>query len=1340
MTAGSARKRHREPLAVRSDSELSWNRPHNGDPSQPDWMTLQAGMGNAALGQALTGPGAVRQGEEAPPIRRDMGNAPNLPANTAEKSATSLNPAQPSPADRQAATAPQPATEVQTKERVGEINGTIPPALVPSDSVGTTPPEPQKEAIPKEPTHTRAVKPEKTGQPQQPIAAKPEKHPAETQASLPRSADLETKAPPSPPAVQPEQAAGETLSEGGGVPQAPDAPSPDGKAVPNAKPGQQKEDGDKDLPRAARQPKSARDSRGKAPTPAQPKERISFSGNLPQLIEQLRQVSPIRAPFVFDRFAGAYNKRVRAVRDTYAANPPSAIVRPFSKPKGKRGQGKGDGEPAKAKNPQAAMDQTAPPKPDIALNDHSGQPAHVDGAAQSAAVDRLDTENEGGFFARIRNLILRFFHAIPLSDPGVQTNPGEAPTLTLSGKADPAQIEGFRETGRKNVQTGLEGAEKARAADFGENDLIPDADPETFTANMPNNPAKNAPCNHSDVRQLNFDPQAATELDARVRAQQDPLFLAQKEKVVQGANQRDRTIEAARSKADQTVLQHHLKAYGDQSSINESTIGEVQKQQDAWGEENLRVFSDYQTDSGKQATEAESAITTKVHQENLAIRTKHTATKARADRERARVNGEAARIRNTKRKESKSWFSRGVRWVKRKAKAAFDWVAKKVRKLFRELRARIRRWFAEFKQWAIRQIERGRKWVINKLEGVRKAFHSLADRYLSRFPTVCRLFKKGIDTVVDGGKKAVNATADVLKKGVSLVIDTTATIFDKALALGEAVFFEVFDFTCAMVMTGFNIVLVLVDRDLDAVIELIRGLPETKLMGPLWPLVKYGLIGFLERLRDKPADEKKRISDKILKVALSPSYYGGYFLGVLKGFVWDGLLGLVRLALQVISFVPKAVKGIYNFFKRMLSDRESISRIIGALDQANQALQQFLARPDALEQIVSFLTRSPVLLFRLVQKALEMAPQLAHKAGAATADALFKFVLGKSAYDIGLAVGSVVGQIIFEVLATIFSGGGYLAAKAAGMVAKVVFKGVKLLFTALKRGAKLIFWGLRKLVGLVHAGFRIAKGMSPALRGFFSKLKGVFDEIVAWFAKGIRSVGGLIKRFVKKIREFAEHVFEGLGFKRYEVQVEGGWVILYGIRSKIMLARFRKDSSWEYLKNDTKLIKKLRHARATLRGKAKAALAAGKKSQGNKMRYGSAVRRSEEIGERAANRVIRTRFPTAKIAHHGSGSGTLDLVYKRSNGHFVIIEAKGGGSSLGSRKVAKGVRAQQGTVAYLRSVLKEMQKKPGQKKIADELLKALNERKLRYFLSETPITNGGKTTLTKLTEFLIPAK
>ena len=102
----------------------------------------------------------------------------------------------------------------------------------------------------------------------------------------------------------------------------------------------------------------------------------------------------------------------------------------------------------------------------------------------------------------------------------------------------------------------------------------------------------------------------------------------------------------------------------------------------------------------------------------------------------------------------------------------------------------------------------------------------------------------------------------------------------------------------------------------------------------------------------------------------------------------------------------------------------------------------------------------------------------------------------------------------------------------------------------------------------------------------------------------------------------------------------------------------------------------------------------------------------------------------------GNGKqGTFDMVYRDKDGNLVIVEAKGGNSQLGSRKLKYATdenntriegRAQQGTQEYMDDIIANYEAKLGKDNpFIAELKKARKDGNMKYVSVQQPLNKGG---------------
>ena len=122
---------------------------------------------------------------------------------------------------------------------------------------------------------------------------------------------------------------------------------------------------------------------------------------------------------------------------------------------------------------------------------------------------------------------------------------------------------------------------------------------------------------------------------------------------------------------------------------------------------------------------------------------------------------------------------------------------------------------------------------------------------------------------------------------------------------------------------------------------------------------------------------------------------------------------------------------------------------------------------------------------------------------------------------------------------------------------------------------------------------------------------------------------------------------------------------------------------------------------------------------------------SEQIGEAAAD--AHANAHGLQPRYTGSGAYTLDKVYEK-DGVFYVFEAKGGGSTLGGKRIdaineATGDFhiAEQGSREYLEKTIQDMANSRDLRKMemAEDLQNALDRGKVKYMVVQQKLTKTG---------------
>ncbi len=109
----------------------------------------------------------------------------------------------------------------------------------------------------------------------------------------------------------------------------------------------------------------------------------------------------------------------------------------------------------------------------------------------------------------------------------------------------------------------------------------------------------------------------------------------------------------------------------------------------------------------------------------------------------------------------------------------------------------------------------------------------------------------------------------------------------------------------------------IIDLLLDALIAFVQALPNFIMFGPLWPLLKSGVVGFMQGLRGKSPAEKIKVSNKVAKLisGASPEFLLGFVKGFLGG-IWDG----IKDPIELIWMLAKGLVWVIDYLGALATD------------------------------------------------------------------------------------------------------------------------------------------------------------------------------------------------------------------------------------------------------------------------------------------------------------------------------------------------------------------------------------------------------------------------------------
>src|SRR4029453_1005539 len=110
---------------------------------------------------------------------------------------------------------------------------------------------------------------------------------------------------------------------------------------------------------------------------------------------------------------------------------------------------------------------------------------------------------------------------------------------------------------------------------------------------------------------------------------------------------------------------------------------------------------------------------------------------------------------------------------------------------------------------------------------------------------------------------------------------------------------------------------------LRILIRFVQAIPDSPLLGLLWPFVRSGLLGFLRRMLSFPVERKVRVSNKMANIIRGGSF--DFAWGFLKGLaigVWEAIIAPFT-AIRDLFHLPELIRA----FLARLNIRELIAQV-----------------------------------------------------------------------------------------------------------------------------------------------------------------------------------------------------------------------------------------------------------------------------------------------------------------------------------------------------------------------------------------------------------------------------
>lgn len=285
-----------------------------------------------------------------------------------------------------------------------------------------------------------------------------------------------------------------------------------------------------------------------------------------------------------------------------------------------------------------------------------------------------------------------------------------------------------------------------------------------------------------------------------------------------------------------------------------------------------------------------------------------------------------------------------------------------------------------------------------------------------------------------------------------------------------------------------------IDKAIDSAIQGVKVLPGDALVGPMWGWFQAGLSGFLARLRKVDDAEKVTIFEKMgsMVLGLNTKAQMGFGIGVLKGFFIDGLLGIVQMIIDIVCFIPRALKFIERFAQFMQELPEEMQAAWDALKSLAVSIKSAIG--GAVDELKA-IWKDPKRAIDLMTMVYEAGKTKAREIGEMIADKLLEYAR-LPAQALGEKIGRIVGQVAFEAVVTYLTAGAEAGISALKVVAREALEWV------IELGRK-FFQIVKKLLPVIediaNVIVRAAKFLTRVFKALCDKVNQAIQRILDFF-------------------------------------------------------------------------------------------------------------------------------------------------------------------------------------------------------------------------------------------------
>lgn len=720
----------------------------------------------------------------------------------------------------------------------------------------------------------------------------------------------------------------------------------------------------------------------------------------------------------------------------------------------------------------------------------------------------------------------------------------KAPTISLTGAADPNQADSFNAESSRSVQAAKQEELNQLNNEFGENNIYPYED----SSILKGKPLKAKAQKIGKIsKKLDIPADLDSQLNKSLGPEMKKQIGAQKSKYTVGKEKFDKDVLVAKSSSDSKIVQMKADAKKNQQKEQVNAKAEIKRLKGQWKDEIKQTVSEYDKQAEAETKSKTKEISKVKEQKDKEVKAKLAQAEKDANVEYKTAKKNADEKKKEKEKEhaneKKSWLEKAGDWIKEKAKKFVEGLKKVINFIYQGLRKAVKTIFSIAKAAITGLIELGRQLIVNIIKGLGVILKSLVKIVFSKFPKISKKICGFIDKAVSNAVKVVNNIANTLKKGVSSVLDFLSNTLDKLLGAVQSLFNGIFTFIGMIISGKFAEIMARIKflgeaakKSLShieaAVWKQLLGRDVTKSMGNEEP-------EGISNVRDE-----KTVNEKLTEADVEIEH-------VERGEADPALLAELNLKDGETKYVGGS------------KDPETIESVIRDFDNgknSEKAASSSIDRGKILDQIKGFVIKwlkdNWVKLLLGILGALAGIIALEIVTGGAITAALpviMNVLNAVMAVSIADAIATAAGYVE-TYLTEGWAGHVPIAAKALaaalaiGLVELVMALGFKVIGAGLKSVGKVAKTGVKTVVrGTKNLGKLAGKGISSLLKSGVKLSSKSGKYLVKNGKLVIKSIQKGFTKGAKKLKDLTNRILNKFKFKGLEFERKGSHLLIFGI-------------------------------------------------------------------------------------------------------------------------------------------------------------------------------------------------